>query len=393
MSKNIRNYLIIALTLVVCISLYLIVEKINDPLPDNDSKLEHEEVAPSITNTASTDIEDIPSVLPYKTLNVPIQMATLKNNFVAPSFMSEKTIIFSLDDNNTEKSQIVEYDLTTSKNSIRYTAPSGKTVTSLVATSRELIWVEYDLKQIVDMTWEMKKMGITTGNEVVLMKKGESKDQLNPPLIRVLGEQASWIEKRLENKIVYSEAFLYDSLSGESKVVTTNSLNEQKPIREGIFLDVHRQVKDGLLIQQTEFTKDGSKTFNLEYYSFNGSVSKTLVTDSAHLVDFTADDKWLVLTEVGKVSVIARGSGEVKYVIKNTDEKVTNDSPYLVKNHLLFRSFTEQIIDIDLDTGEKKPLSEPRSITSKLFNSSDFIGASYMDVIKNDGSAEFMIFY
>lgn len=391
MHKNIRMYLLIGVFLFAGISLYLWIFDSGSPQKNIDSR---QDKVTSIVPDPPQVIEKVETNLPYEISNVEVQLAELKGNFVAPSFMNNEIIIFSLDDINTGKSQIIEYDVAGKHSSIRYTAANGKTVTSLVATDIDLIWVEYDLKQNIDRKWEIKKMSITgKDSKAVILKKGESRDQMNPPVIRVMNGMASWIEKRLDKKIVQSDAIVYDSHSGESKVVASAFLDERNRIRKGTFLDIHRHIEDGLLIQQSEFKQDGNKTFNLVYYPFDGEDPEILMHNSENLVDFTANDKWLVLTQEGKVTVISRKNKEVKYVSRNEDEKVTNDSPFLVDDHLLFRSFTDQIIDMDLKTGEKRTLSEQRSITSKLFNSGDYIGASYMDVLKGDGSAEFMMFH
>lgn len=111
------------------------------------------------------------------------------------------------------------------------------------------------------------------------------------------------------------------------------------------------------------------------------------------IADFAMDDRWIAVCLIGKVLVLDRATREVKYEIPGKDEKLTFDSPFFMNGKLYFRYSMEQILSLDLSTGEVAEVTESRTVTSKIFKSEGYLGFSYMKAVdpENEGRVEFNI--
>lgn len=71
------------------------------------------------------------------------------------------------------------------------------------------------------------------------------------------------------------------------------------------------------------------------------------------------------------------------------------DSPFIFEDTLFYRYSTDQIFSFNLKTGDKQEVSDSKSnstaIYSKLFNSKDFLGFSFMEAIEPGDEAQFRI--
>lgn len=77
-----------------------------------------------------------------------------------------------------------------------------------------LYWVEYAREIQVDTPWEIKSLD-TNNNEVQTFREGISEDQILPSVLRVFGNQLTWIEYQIDKDVVTSAAMRYDPKSKE----------------------------------------------------------------------------------------------------------------------------------------------------------------------------------
>jgi len=345
-------------------------------------------------NSPSTRMTTTTQQLALLTFN--LEHDLLKTAFASPEFINDELIIFSLD--SSEKS--TGYILSVSKGSTTvqqiYSTKNDKIINSLVGIGDYIFWVEYPRKSQRDTPWEIKTMKISDGS-IQTFRKGVSEDEILPPVLRVSHDKLSWIEKKIENNVVLSTLAAYDSVSKKVTEVATIELDEKdKNKREGAFLNIQRPIEGGVLVHQSVFKRtdgESSKSYELVFYPYDQSTPILVQKDAQGIIDFTANEKWVVLCEIGKVKVIDRKSGEVTYEVPGNDSRLTFDSPFIMGNTLYFRYSMEQILILDLSTGKVKEVTKPRTTTSKIYNSADYLGFSYMKAVdpSNSGNVEFNI--
>jgi len=62
---------------------------------------------------------------------------------------------------------------------------------------------------------------------------------------------------------------------------------------------------------------------------------------------------------------------------------LTNDTPVIKNNFLFYRYAINQIFVVDLNTGQRMPISSNQTLTSKLYKSGRFISFALDDDEKN----------
>jgi len=338
----------------------------------------------SITETSSSP----PAVQQYKLKN-----GSFVSTFVAPSYISDSLIAFEKDISEKATSYIDTYSLTNKQLKNVYKTPNKEIINSLVGVEDKLFWVEYGRDQEKDKTWEIKSLDLKNNQSKTLFS-GVGEDNIEPPILRVYDDQVTWIEKTIKDHIVYSSAILYKPITNDFVKVATSELDERGEHRKGIFMAIQRPVANGMLIQQSVFKTVGDttdKSYEIVFYPYDQSKPITLRQSHQGMVDFTADQNWFVWSEIGKINVADRKTGEIKYVIEAKDKDLTIDSPFIRGNHLYYRYSMYQIFDVELTTGKTSELSKYRLSTSKIFNTSDYLGYSYMDAKNNNGEVEFEI--
>lgn len=320
----------------------------------------------------------------------------LNSAFASPEYINEDTIYFSLD--SSEQSTGYIFLVSIGQDAVQqiYSTKNNKIINSLVGVGEYIFWTEYPRENQKDTPWEIKRMRISD-RSVETFRSGISEDEILPPILRVSSDKLTWIEKKIENNIVISIPTYLDSSSGGVIEIATIELDESdKDNREGAFLNIQRPIEDGMLVHQTIFKNtegQNKKTYELVFYPYDQSPPTFIKEDQIGIVDFTADESWIVICEVGKIEVIERKSGNVKYTVPAKDVDMTFDSPFIMNNKLYFRYSMEQISALDLSNGDVIELTESRTVTSKIYNSGDLLGFSYKDAVDptNEGSIEFNI--
>lgn len=161
-------------------------------------------------------------------------------------------------------------------------------------------------------------------------------------------------------------------------------------------MNIQRPINDGLVIHQSRFKRigtDNNKSYELMFYPYDKTSPHLILSNAEGVIDFTADGQWMVICQVGKVTMLDRKTGEVIYEIPGNDDELTFDSPYIIDDMLYFRYSMVQILRLDLSTGEVDHVTEPRATTSKITNSAGFLGFSYINAVDsiNAGEVEFTI--
>ncbi|PWW32619.1 MULTISPECIES: hypothetical protein [Paenibacillus] len=345
---------------------------------------------PISNETNLTINEPVKAALPNLVQPYKLKDKSLISTFVAPSYINDALVAFERDVSEKSTSYI---DIFSRKNKVVkniYQTANKEIINSLVGVEDKLFWVEYGRDQEKDTIWAIKSLDMKNNQEKILYS-GISGDHIESPVLRVYDNQVSWIEKKIKDHIVYSTAILYKPITNELIRLVTTELDERGNQRKGTFMALQRPTADGLLVQQSVFKTASDKSYEIVLYPYDHTKSITLLESNQGVVDFTADQEWFVWSEIGKISIADRKTGEIKYVFEAKDKDLTIDSPFIMNDHLYYRFSMYQIIDVDLLTGKTKELSIPRLSTSKIFNTGKYLGFSYMDAKNNTGEVEFNI--
>ncbi|WP_169088567.1 hypothetical protein [Paenibacillus sp. PL91] len=344
-------------------------------------------------NTADSSVDSPVTVGPSEQIlidKIKLQRPEFEGTFIAPSYVDKNIVAFEVDNSNERSSYIstISRDDETAYSKI-YVAPGNGIINSLVGVDARLFWVEYSRKRQNNMKWEIKTMLIGSKKQVEVLRSGISKDEINPPLLRVNENRITWIESDIRNNIVYSTAIIYDVTTKKITEIAAATLDETK-VRKGEFFVIQQPTSQGLLIQKSLFNGtegDSGKSFQIALYPYDLS-NPLVMSEGNGIIDFTSNSEWFAWSEVGKVSIASAASKEIKHVIKTKDETLTVDSLQLAGNKLYYRYSMFQIFELDLLSGETLEISDYRLTTSKLFRTDNFLGFSYMDAQKNDGTVE-----
>lgn len=329
---------------------------------------------------------------------ITFQHDLLRSNSAAPRYITDEWIAFYVDLSSSEgdsKGYILTLSRGTEEIEIIYQTEPKTYVSSLVGINNELFWVEHPSQLQMNTPWVIKSMNLENRN-VRILQEGVAEDQILPPVLRTVDHRLTWMEKKIVDDIVISSAYLYTPETDQKTLVVAEELDEHdKNNRDGVFLIIQRPLEDGLLVQQSVFEKQEEhhqKTIELVYYPYDSTKPKErIISDAQGLIDFTGNEAWIVLCEEGRVRVIDRKSGEVRYEAAGEDSRLTLDSPYIVGDNLYYRYSTEQIFRMDLLTGEVEPVTESRTTTSKIFHSPGYLGFAYKKAVdpERSGIVEF----
>ena len=310
----------------------------------------------------------------------------------APEYIDEDQIVFSLDQ---DRSYIISIDKRTETWEILYETSNQEIINSLVGYEKQLFWVEYPRQMDVDTPWVMKTMDLNN-KKIHPFQNGVAKDYTLPPVLRVFENQLTWIDKIMKGDIMISTALVYDIETGLIEEVASEALDERdKEYRDGVFFILQRPVVDGMLIHQSVFTPDKTsdeRTFELVHYPYDPEAKPQKIADNAEqIIDFTSDYDWIVLCEYGRVRVIDRKTRTLVHEIRSEMEHTTFDSPFILEDQLYVRQDMDQILNLDLKTGEWTEVLKSKETLTKIYNSHDYLGFTHLQTIQNDGTFQFFI--
>ncbi|MGU3470574.1 hypothetical protein ACLBWT_05350 [Paenibacillus sp. D51F] len=318
-----------------------------------------------------------------------IKQKFFESTFLAPSYINEKLIAFEYDRSNESKSYISMMEINSKSVKDLYTAPDHKIINSLVGIKNILYWVEYDRERVKELSWEIRSLDLST-NDLQTIRKGGGIPEIDAPVLRIYGDDLTWIEKKKEKEILTSYAILFKPSAMKAEIVAEAELDETGGKRTGTFFVLQRPIKNGMLIQQTSFASKSEKKVQLVHYGYDNKEAPQLLKDGLAVIDFTANEDWFVWTEMGKITAALRKTGEIKHIVEVPDKELTVDSPFITdQNQLYYRYSMYQILSLDLVSGKISEESPFELTTSKLFNSENYLGYSIMDPLKNDGEVEF----
>ncbi|TDQ41163.1 hypothetical protein [Aureibacillus halotolerans] len=338
---------------------------------------------------------------PTKKMHIPldtfkIEHPLLEHSFGVPEFVNDEVIVFSIDSSEDAMGNIVAISRDTKEMNKVYYSEHNTYLEQLVGIKNSLYWIERPRTSNGTNSWMIKSMNLSD-HSVQIFRKGISEDGISPPVLRVNQSKLTWIENTIENHIVTSTAFMFDPSSVEQTEIASVQLKEKdKNNREGTFFNIQRPVNNGMLIDQSVFKKNNeghTKSFNLVFYPYDKSSPITIKENVIDLIDFTANEDWVVLCKMGKIIVIDRSTGEVIYEIPGDDPLMTLDTPYIMNNTLYYRFAMEKIMALDLSTGQVQEVTKSRSTTSKILNSDGYLMFSYMEAVnpEENSLAEFNI--
>ncbi len=325
-----------------------------------------------------------------------VQNYELKNNefistFITASYINDTLIAFEYDQSEAEQSSIGLMNRGEKTFNKIYDAPNKKIINSLVGVKDNLYWVEYNRSNEKKKEWEIKTLHLDT-KQVKVVDQGYLDLELQPPVLRMEDNKVTWIKKTIEDKIITSSLIVFDPIKGKMDTIASEQLNDQMDQRDGIFMVLQRPLKEGILVQQTSFNKESAsideKQIEIVYYPYDFNEKPEILKEGTGVVDFTADDKWFVWTEIGKLYVADKNSGEIKHIIEAQDKDLTLDTPFIRGNKLYYRYSMYQIFSLDLESGKVLEISSHQLTTSKLFNSESYLGFSVMDPLKYEGEAQ-----
>lgn len=338
---------------------------------------------------------DIAFKLPFTVESVMIENDILERNTIVSSYKNEDGIvIFSRDFSTTEEieMEIIEFD--TKKNTYvsRYRAAKGMIINTLLSVGNDLFWVENPSNATDNNTpWKIKQMKRDDLDaDPVVFAEGISEDQIAVPVLRSTQDEISWIEKKITDHIVKSEAYIYNVKTGIKTKVATQILNEQTKDREGVFLDLQRPIDEGLLIQQTVFENKGAnniKRFDIVLYPKDRSEPEVIVKDREEIYDFTANEQWIVLTMESKTEILDRKTKHLTYSIVHDSSLLGGYTPFIYENLLIYKQ-SPYIMAVDLTTGNKQRLVQKQGDYTPISNFGDNLTFTRMEYEKEENFAE-----
>jgi len=350
-----------------------------------------------VSSSIDVNFTDLP-VIPVDpiTQRIEIQDPRFVDATAAPHYIDDRTIAFAYD---VTRSHIVALDRKSRAYEIIYQAPIGVFINSLVGIDRQLFWVEYPRRLQDNMPWQMKTMSLDD-RRVRVFRQGVAEDQMLPPVFQVYRDRLTWLDKKIVDHVVVNGAYVYDPSTGKTDEIASAKLDEHdKNRRQGLFYIIQRPVEDGMLIQQSVFERQAQgeslKTYELVHYPYDPGAKPLSIaryTDS-NLVDFTADRRWFVLCETGKVKVIDRATGAIRYEFVDTYNgrplELSFDSPIISGEKLYFRRDMGIIFQLDLDTGKLFKVLDTSELVTKIMNSDGHFGFAILDMAK--GRFEFLL--
>ncbi|MBT2284414.1 hypothetical protein J7E78_12775 [Paenibacillus polymyxa] len=352
----------------------------------------HDQTAPELPEVKP----DVAFNLPFTMDSVTIKNDVLDRNTVVASYKDDNdSVIFSRDFSTTEltEMEIIQFDTKKNTYTSRYRAAKGIIINTLVSVGDDLFWIENPANATDNNTpWQILRMKRDDLKATpVVFAKGISEDQIAVPVLRSHYDEISWIEKKITDHIVKSEAYIYNVKTGIRTKVATQLLNEQKKNNsEGIFLDIQRPVSEGLLIRQTVFENKGDKNtkqFDIVMYPKDQSEPEVIVKDREEIYDFTANEQWIVLTMESTTEILDRKTKKQVYSITHDSSLLGGYSPFLFGNQLIYHQ-SPYIMAVDLTTGNKQRVIKKEGSYTPITNFGDNLTFTRMEYEKNSTQAE-----
>ncbi|WP_091015263.1 MULTISPECIES: hypothetical protein [Paenibacillus] len=371
----------------------------HNPSEKPSSTLETTPEIDSSTNPTTTELPqtkpDVKFKLPYTIDSITIKNDILERNTIVSSYKNDNDIvIFSRDFSTTDEMEMEIIQFDTKKNTYvsQYRAAKGMIINTLVSVGDDLFWVENPSHSPDNNTpWKMMRMKRDDLEaSPTIFTEGISEDQIAVPVLRTYQDEISWIEKKINNKIVKNEAFIYNVKSNIKTNVTTQLLNEKTKNKKGIFLDLQRPVNEGLLIQQTVFgDKDPNteKRFDIVMYPKDHSEPELIIKDREDIYDFTANEQWIVLTTESATEILDRNTKKLIYTIVHDSSLLGGYSPFLLENQLIYKQ-SPYIMAVDLTTGHKQRVINKEGSYTSIYNFGDILTFTRMEYEKDRTQAE-----
>ena len=367
-----------------------LIEQRQEPNQSNSTPLSQSSDKPGTPEV----IPDVDFELPYTIDSITIKDEILDKNTIVASYRDDNKVIFPIEvDEISTKMQIIQYNLTNNSFIVRYSTSQDRIINTLISVEDDLFWVEYPSHTTDEdnLLWEIKRMkrdDVKAKPE--LLTKGISEDQIAPPVLRFYKDQVSWIEKKITNKVVKSDAFIYNVKTDTQTKVATQLLNEQNKNRKGIFLDLQKPIEGGLLIKQSVFgNKKGQeiKYHNIVFYPDNASNPEVIAEDSQLVQDFNANEKWIILTKEGETELLDRKTKQLKYSLIHDEAPLGGYTPQFINNQVIYFQ-SPYIMAIDLATGNKRKIIDEEGLYTPIYQFGDTFTFTRIDVEKPEDGAE-----
>ncbi len=280
---------------------------------------------------------------------------------------------------------IIQYDLDAKQYNSVYESEVDTAIRTPLCIKDTLYWVEYNPGLTENFAWKIISMD-RRDRKPVVMRTGYCNGELQPPILSAHGTVLTWIEKTIVHGRVYCNAYV-KAYGEEEKELVTSVLDETDGVdnRAGDFFTVQFPTPQGLLVQTSSF-HNGAKSVKLVSHSYEGSYLDVLYT-ADDMMEFTANGEYYVITKADRVLVYSMRSKALVYDIPSGDKSTTNDSPFILGDHLFYRHGTSQIVDINLRDGTKTVVAQSEGITS-LFRMNESLGFAVHPAAHSDGPVE-----
>lgn len=358
------------------------------PLETNDAYIDTSELA--LENNPAHDDQALK--IPFTIVKYEIEHSDFHKAPIAPQYVNEDFIAFDINPSGSDRASIGVFDRKSKGYKKVYVAPVDTVINSLVGINNTLYWVEYGKKQKKDNEWRIMSYDLYT-KSTDLVKKGISPDGTSTPIIRNTSKELTWIEYEFKDQTMISKAIVFVPSTKVTKMIATTKLDESSG-RNGRFFAIQRPSQNGMIIHESIYTQnsygDSQKTYEISFYPYDHSSPKLLL-DGRGIIDYAINQKWFVWTEEGRVTVADMQTGKIKYRFFGKSNKLTNDTPYLINDYLFYRYGMNQIFVVDLNKGARLKLSDDFVMTSKLFNSEDYLFFRQWKTLKNTGYGRFFV--
>ncbi|ATO49511.1 hypothetical protein P4V86_01380 [Brevibacillus laterosporus] len=320
--------------------------------------------------------------VPFKIRTYDLRRDTVEGVSVAPEYVNEEIIAFDTLDAKEEYSFVGTYNKKSKAYKKIYVAPKGRITNSLTGINKSLYWVEYDSDLNNELHWSIIAYNLSNATKKTI-KSGVTKNEIDPPILGISNGNITWIEYDFPNKKVISKVVSYSPTTGNEKVIATVELDESNG-RNGVFFSSMNAVDEGFIVHQSIFDKNNStKKYRISFYPNQNNTHPLHLLEKNRVIDYTVGGNWFVWTEEGAVFIASLKDGKVKYRFDGYSKKLTNDTPIIKENFLFYRYAINQIFVVDLNTGQRMPISANQTLTSKLYKSGRFISFALDDDEKN----------
>ncbi|MBA4533484.1 hypothetical protein E1B06_13410 [Brevibacillus laterosporus] len=352
-------------------------------LPENKSEfMKKSDVMFSDDKATLSSQENDKLILPFKIRTYDLRRDSVEGVSVAPEYVNEDIIAFDTLDAKEEYSFVGTFNKKSKVYKKIYVAPKGKITNSLTGINKSLYWVEYDSGLNNELHWSIIAYNLSSATKK-LIKSGITKNETDPPILGVSNGHITWIEYDCLNKKVISKIVSYNPTTGKEEVIAAVELDESNG-RNGVFFASMNAVDEGFIVHQSIFDKiNSTKKYRVSFYPNEINTHPLHLLEKDRVIDYTVGGDWFVWTEEGAIFIASLKDGRIKYRFDSKSRKLTNDTPVIKNNFLFYRYAINQIFVVDLNTGQRMPISSNQTLTSKLYKSGRFISFALDDDEKN----------